>query len=79
MFRRLALRNAEGVRTMLTVSLSLLFGLIAFATLAQIWFSVGTGVKRGRLILAELSRQQSVRAQSARRHGLPQSPALAAA
>ena len=64
---------------MLTVTLSLLFGLIAFAALAQIWFSVGAGVKRGRVILAELSRQKPVRAKSARRRGLPQSPALAAA
>ena len=64
---------------MLTVALSLLFGLIAFAALAQIWFSVGTGVKRGRLILAELSRQQPVRAKSARRRARREWPALAAA
>jgi len=64
---------------MLTVTLSVLFGLIAFAALAQIWFSIGAGVKRGRLILAELSRQQPVRAKSVRRRGRRQWPALAAA
>ena len=64
---------------MLTVALSLLFGLIAFAALAQIWFSVGAGVKRGRLIVAELSRQQTVRAKSVRRRARPEWPALAAA
>ena len=64
---------------MLTVALSLLFGLIAFAALAQIWFAVGAGVKRGRLILAELSRQQPVRAKPVRRRARPEWPALAAA
>jgi hypothetical protein len=61
---------------MLTIALSLLFGLVAFAALAQIWFSVSTGVNRARLILAELSRQQPVRAKSVRP---TRQPVLAAA
>jgi hypothetical protein len=66
---------------MLTIALSLLFGLVALAALAQIWVSVDTGLKRGRLILAELSRQErAVRAESARPRARPASrPALAAA
>ena len=62
---------------MLTIVLSLLFGLIAFAALAQIWMSLGAGLKRGRLIIAELSRdERAARAKPAR----PLSrPALAAA
>ena len=79
MFRRSDRGMLEGVRIMLTIALSLLFGLIAFAALAQIWFSVGAGVKRGRLILAELSRQQPVRAKSVRPRGRREWPALAAA
>jgi len=73
--------TAEGVGSMLTIALSLLFGLIAFAALAQVGTSVSTGMTRGRLILAELSRQEraAARAKSARRRALPSSPALAAA
>jgi hypothetical protein len=40
---------------MLTVALSLLFGLVAFAALVQIWVSVGAGIRRRHVILAELS------------------------
>jgi hypothetical protein len=75
-------RNAEGVGSMLTIALSLLFGLVAFAALAQIYFSVSAGMKRGRLILAELSRQEhaAVRARSIRRRARPSwQRALAAA
>jgi hypothetical protein len=50
---------------MLTIVLSLLFGVIAFAALAQICVSVGTGVKHGRAILAELSRQERAPVKSA--------------
>ena len=48
-------RNTEGVGFMLAVAISLLFGLVAFAALAQIHASVSRGLRRGRLILAELS------------------------
>jgi hypothetical protein len=58
---------------MLTIALSLLFGVVAFAALAQIWRSVGAGFTRGRLILAELSRpQRAVRAKSVPRPGRPE-------
>ena len=64
---------------MLTVALSLLFGLVAFAALVQIYFSVGAGLKRGRLIVAELS-SAPVRAKSVRRRARPEwRPAVAAA
>jgi hypothetical protein len=48
-------RNVEGVDFMLAVAISLLFGLVAFAALAQIRVSVSRGLRHGRLILAELS------------------------
>ena len=53
---------------MLAIALSLLFGLVAFAALAQIWFSVGAGLKRGRAIRAELAPhgRAPVRAKSVR-------------
>lgn len=51
---------------MLTVALSLLFGLIAFAALAQIYVSVNAGLARGRRIMAELSAGESVRARPRR-------------
>jgi hypothetical protein len=51
---------------MLTVALSLLFGLIAVAVLAQIYVSVSTGLRRGRQILAELSAGEDVRARPLR-------------
>jgi hypothetical protein len=56
---------------MLTVALSLLFGFVAAAALAQIFLSVSAGLARGRLILAELSREErvSLRAKSVRRRG----------
>ena len=47
---------------MLTVALSLLFGLIAFAALAQIYVSVNAGLACGRRIVAELSAGERVRA-----------------
>ena len=50
---------------MLTIALSLLFGVVAFAALAQIYGSVSAGMKHGRAILAELERAP-VRATSAR-------------
>ena len=43
---------------MLAIALSLLFGFIAFAAIAQIHASVGYGARRGRLILAELARNE---------------------
>ena len=43
---------------MLTVALSLLFGLIAFASLAQIYVSVNAGLVRSRRIMAELSAER---------------------
>ena len=66
---------------MLTIALSLLFGLVAFAALAQIWVSLGAGLTRGRVILAELSREgRAVRAKSARPRARRElQPALAAA
>jgi hypothetical protein len=51
---------------MLTVALSLLFGLIAFAALAQIYVSVSAGIGRGRRIMAELSAGERVRARPLR-------------
>jgi len=42
---------------MLTFAISVLFGLVAFAALAQIYASVSHGVRRARLIAAELARQ----------------------
>jgi hypothetical protein len=47
---------------MLTVALSLLFGLIAFAALAQIYVSVNAGLARCRRIMAELAAGERVRA-----------------
>jgi hypothetical protein len=71
-------RNAKGFDSMLTIALSVLFGLVAFAALAQIYDAVGTGLKRGRLILAELSRQERAAVKvKATRPALQ--PALAAA
>lgn len=43
---------------MATVAVSLLFGLIAVAALAQIHSSVGRGFRRHRAILAELSAEK---------------------
>jgi hypothetical protein len=74
--------NDEGVGFMLTVALSILFGFVAFAALAQIHLAIGQGLRRGRLILAELSHAEraAVRAKSARRPGRRQwQPELAAA
>lgn len=51
---------------MLTVALSLLFGLIAFAALAQIYVSVRAGMRRRRQILAELSAGERLRARPLR-------------
>ena len=51
---------------MLTVALSLLFGLIAFAALAQIYLSVIAGLARGRRIMAELAAGERVRARPLR-------------
>ena len=70
-------RDAEKGRSMLTIALSLLFGLVAFAALAQIWISVSAGLARGRLIVAELSRQD--RAARAKPTRPVVRPALAAA
>jgi hypothetical protein len=47
--------------SMLTVALSLLFGLVAFAALVQIYVSVAAGMQRGRQIMAELSAVDRVR------------------
>jgi hypothetical protein len=41
---------------MIAVTLSLLFGVIAFAAIAQVLASVRQGTARGRLLLAELAR-----------------------
>ena len=56
---------------MLTIAISLLFGLVAFAALAQIRSAVRMGFKRGRLIQAELSsgNRKPVRAKSALQPG----------
>ena len=51
---------------MLTVALSLLFGLVAFAALVQIGISVSAGIGRTRAILAELSAGECVRARRPR-------------
>ena len=40
---------------MLAVALSFVFGLIAFAALAQVWLSIRCGLRRGRGIMAELA------------------------
>jgi len=66
---------------MLAISLSLLFGFVAFAAFALIWLSVGTGMRRGRMILAELSDQErkTVKARSVRRPARREWPALLAA
>ena len=66
---------------MLTIALSLLFGLVAFAALAQIYASVSAGLKRGRAILVELSPQERaiVRAKSARRRARREWPPVLAA
>ena len=50
----------EKVQAMLTVAVSLLFGLVAFAALAQIRLSVGQGLRRHHAILAELSAGQRI-------------------
>ena len=64
---------------MLTIALSLLFGLVAFAALAQVYFSVNAGMRRGRAILAELSRPDCapVRAGSSFRQERPRQLAAA--
>jgi hypothetical protein len=41
---------------MIAVTLSLLFGVIAFAAIAQVLASIRQGAARGRLIVAELAR-----------------------
>ena len=51
---------------MLTVALSLLFGLMAFAALAQICVSVSAGMQRRRQIMTELSAGERVRARPLR-------------
>ena len=51
---------------MLTVTLSLLFGLAAIAALAQIYVAVNAGMRRGRHIMAELSAIDCVRARPLR-------------
>ena len=66
---------------MLTIAISLLLGLIAFAALAQISVSVNAGMKRARLILAELSGQERapIRATPARLRAVPSGRRLAVA
>ena len=66
---------------MLTIALSLLFGLIAFAALAQVFVSVGAGLKHRRAIVAELSLHEraAARAKSPRPRARPHWPELAAA
>ena len=66
---------------MLTIALSLLFGLIAFAALVQIHLSVSAGLRHGRAVLAELSRQERAMAtaKAARRKARPRWPELAGA
>ena len=51
---------------MFAIALSLLFGFIAFATLAELYASLTTGARRARLILAELSRADNATAVSGR-------------
>ena len=63
---------------MLTVAISLLFGFIAFAALAQIHWAVGHGVRRARLIAAELAAAQpGVRPHRPRARQVPRQPAIA--
>ena len=64
---------------MLTVALSLLFGLVAFAALVQIYASVSAGMVRGRLILAELSAGERYRVRPLRPAGPARRPAFAPA
>ena len=64
---------------MLTVALSLLFGLVAFAAFVQICVSVSAGMKHGRAILAELATQKPVRARLLRPDGPAWRPAFAPA
>ena len=67
---------------MLTIAISVLFGLIACAALVQIHASAGQGIRRGRLIMAELVRDEretraTVRARSAYRQEWQRQPAAA--
>jgi hypothetical protein len=71
---------------MIAVTLSLLFGVIAFAAFAQILYSIRHGVARARLITAELARidraatQRVIRIKPIRRRSAPGwQPRLAAA
>ena len=48
---------------MLTIAISVLFGLIAFAALVQIHAAVSYGARRARLIAGKLSRQPKPRLQ----------------
>jgi hypothetical protein len=78
MFR--SYRTEKG-SVMLTVALSLLFGLVAFAALAQIRIAVGAGLERWRSIGDELSRLPPIpiRSLSSRPLDLRPAAALAAA
>ena len=80
MFHGALARNMKG-RPMLAVVISLLFGLVAFAALAQVWLSVGAGMRRARMLQAQLTcTPGTVRAKSARRLDRPSwQPRLAAA
>ena len=72
MFRQGTLARDTKGRTMLAVMLSVLFGLVAFAALAQVWVSVGAGMRRGLMLQAELAPTGHVlKARSARRPGRP--------
>ena len=51
---------------MLTVALSMLFGLVAFAAFAQIYVSVSAGLRRSRQIMAELSAVDRLRGRTLR-------------
>lgn len=70
---------------MFAVALSLLFGIVAFAAIAEIASSVRRGARRGRLILADLAKLENaarrpVRVASASRPHRPAwQPRLAAA
>ena len=63
---------------MLTILVSLLFGFIAFGALAEICVSFRRGMAGGRLILAELRRDEA-RGVSRRRAPRPVSPLRLAA
>jgi len=64
---------------MLAIALSLLFGFVAFATIADLYASITKGTRRRRKILEELARAERVRPKAAPHRWQPQARRLAAA